>query len=334
MTQTGSSDEGCGRRPDVSVIVPTRNRAALLERLLQQIFRFDQGLQYEVIVVDEGSTDRTSALLEELGRSRQLTVIRHSVPVGLSEARNVGIRASSGRYVAWIDDDDLTSTDRLRRQFDSLESSGLRWSCAGRVDIDDDLRIIGHVPCPPTSDFLRRILAFNILPTAGDGLLVDRDLLDEIGEFDRNLDSAEDWDLCIRLASRAEPHMLDEPLVAYRTGVASMSTNTRRMEAAIRVVLQKNRSLREIHRVEPDWAAIHRSLLAADLLNSRRDATRRAAKLFWVAPTLTNALRCAAALLTPGRLARHSATRRISKVPEGWRRTARMWLDQIPLQSP
>lgn len=319
------------RTIDISVVVPTRNRAALVEPLLRQLLRIDDGLDYQIIVVDEGSTDRTPELLAQLVTDHGITVVRHDDPCGVSGARNAGREVSTGRYIAWIDDDDLTSPDRLRRQFEALESSEHRWSCAARVDIDDQLDVIGHMRCPAPERLMERLLAFNVLPTAAQGLLVERGLVDEVGGYDTSLESAEDWEYCIRLLSRSQPHLIDEPLVGYRTGAASMSTNTPRMERSIAAVLDKHRELLREYGVEPDWASIHHSLLAADLLGSRGAAFRRSIKIFLARPTFKSAARCVVIPLVPGHFARSSAERRRAQVPQSWIDAAGRWLSSVQL---
>lgn len=319
-------------RADVSVIVPTRNRCALLARLLRQLVHLDGPSTYEIVVVDEGSTDATPALLSGFAADHDVLVVRHEEPRGLPAARNAGQAASTGHYLAWIDDDDLTSTDRLVRQHDALLSTRARWSCSGRVDIDDDLDVIGHVRCPSTDDLLPTLLRSNVLPTAAQGLLVERDLAEEVGGYDESLGAAEDWDYCLRLAARAAPHFLDEPLVAYRTGVASMSTDTQRMERAIETVIADHRADYERLGVEPDWGSIHDSLLTADLLCGRRRAVARAARGLRAGPTLRRALRLAAAAAAPRWYADHSARRRRRQVPADWVAMAR-WLDDVGVMS-
>ena len=209
----------------------------------------------------------------------------------------------AGTDIVWIDDDDLTSTDRLRRQHDALVTTGARWSCSGRIDVNDDLEVIGHMRCPPNAGFAAAILRSNVLPTAAEGLLVDRALASEVGAYDEALTSAEDWDFCIRLAAVAEPHFLDEPLVVYRTGVPSMSTDTAHMEETIRQVIAKYPDRYAALGVEPDWAKIHFGLLNADLSNSRRQAADRAFRAFRAGPSARTAVRTGLALLSPSRFA-------------------------------
>ena len=315
--------------PQVSVVVPTRNRAPLVSRLLRQLVSMDDAAHYEIIVIDEASSDETPQVLSEFAMSHGVRIIRNDVPVGLSAARNLGTSAARGPFVAWIDDDDLTAPDRLARQHRALTTTGLRWSCAARVDIDDDLDVIGHVRCPSGEQLLERLLRINVLPSAGQGLLVDKALADAVGGYDESLPSAEDWDFCIRLAAVADPHMLDEPLVGYRTGVASMSTNTDRMESAIRTVIAKHSGLMRDAGVTPDWAAIHLSLLTADLLGSRRAASRRAIKALRCDVSPRNAARCCLVVAAPTWFARRSARNRREQVPTAWRLAAEQWLAAV-----
>lgn len=302
----------------------------MLERLLEQLYRCDPALRYEIIVVDEASSDRTSELLDRHASEHGVIVVRNDPPLRLPGARNAGEAVATGRYVAWIDDDDLTSPDRLARQVGELDRTGRRWSCAGRIDIDDDLRIVGHMRCPDEDGLLARLLAFNVLPTAAQGLVVDRRLAAEVGGYDRDLDAAEDWEYCIRLAAIETPLLIDEPLVGYRTGGPSMSTDTARMQQAIEQVLDKHADLRREHRVEPDRTAIHHSLLAADLGRSRVGAVRRAIAVMRATPSATAVARVGLIALAPDRFARRSAARRLAQVPPAWRAQARAWLDEVP----
>jgi glycosyltransferase involved in cell wall biosynthesis len=316
-----------GTAPDIAVVVPTRNREHLVKRLLDRLDAIDDELAYELIVIDEGSSDGTRDMLERWRPARMtFRVIRHDPPKGLSAARNAGLAAATARYIAWIDDDDLTSPDRLRRQLALIEATGARWSCAARVDIDDDLAVIGAFACPPTERFLESLLAFNTLPTAAQGLLVERELALALGGYDETLDAAEDWEFCIRLALDGPPALLDEPLVGYRTGVASMSTDTERMDRAIAAVLEKHAHERRVRNVEPAWFDIHRSLLFSDVKSSRRAGVRRAWKMLRAQPSPKTLARCVWILVLPEKAAERSRRARIDQVPAAWRAQAERWL--------
>jgi glycosyltransferase involved in cell wall biosynthesis len=99
---------------DVSVVVPTRNRSALLELTLRSVL-CQRDVDLELIVVDEGSTDDTPTMLAAVADSR-LRVIRNDTPRGVSAARNRGAASARADWVAFLDDDDLWAPDKLTRQ--------------------------------------------------------------------------------------------------------------------------------------------------------------------------------------------------------------------------
>lgn len=80
QVQAAGVPRGDGRDVDISVVVPTRNRAVLVERLLRQLLSIDDGLEYEIVVIDEGSSDSTPALLAQLAADHGIIVVRHDEP--------------------------------------------------------------------------------------------------------------------------------------------------------------------------------------------------------------------------------------------------------------
>src|SRR5688572_6566741 len=132
---------------DVSVVVPTRNRSTLLMRTLRSVLR-QQDVEFEVIVVDEASTDDTPAMLAALDDPR-VRVIRHEVPLWLAAARNRGAAEARGEWLAFVDDDDLWAPDKLVRQVHAAQDAGREWVYTGAVNFDGCRIVSSQPPLPP-----------------------------------------------------------------------------------------------------------------------------------------------------------------------------------------
>ena len=96
---------------EVTVVVPTRNRAAMLRQALRSVAA-QRGVDLEAVVVDDGSTDATPAVVTAIG-DRRLRLVRHQRPQGVSTARNRGVAEARGRWVAFLDDDDVWAPEKL-----------------------------------------------------------------------------------------------------------------------------------------------------------------------------------------------------------------------------
>src|SRR5678816_1662061 len=110
---------------NVSVVIPTRNRSALLAMTLRSVLH-QKSVDLEVIVVDEASTDETATMLAAVTDTR-LRVIRHDTPQWLAAARNHGAIEANGQWLAFIDDDDLWAPDKLVRQVEAAEQADRDW---------------------------------------------------------------------------------------------------------------------------------------------------------------------------------------------------------------
>jgi glycosyltransferase involved in cell wall biosynthesis len=125
------------RRNIVSVVIPTRNRWALLARALASVLD-QEGVTLEVVVVDEGSTDETPARLAALTDERVRT-LRNDSPTGVANARNRGISAARGEWVAFLDDDDFWAPTKIRAQLDGCAAGEADFSYTGLVTTDPTL---------------------------------------------------------------------------------------------------------------------------------------------------------------------------------------------------
>lgn len=197
----------------VSVVVPTRNRSRLLGRTLRSICT-QQAIDFEVVVVDDGSTEDTAAVVA--AADAHIKVIRNPRPSGVSVARNLGIAAASGDWIAFCDDDDLWAPDKLSSQLAAAEEARAGWVYSGDVNIDSQSRVLFGAPPPSPAEVASLLRRRNPLTSGSSNVVVRADVLAAKGGFDPGLRRTEDWDLWLRLLSTGHPAWVCRPLVAYR----------------------------------------------------------------------------------------------------------------------
>ncbi len=268
-------------RPRVSVVIPTRNRRALLARALRSVLA-QEGVEVEVVVVDDGSTDETGRFLAGLGDPR-VTVVRHRERRGVTIARNAGIARATACWVAFLDDDDVWAPGKLRAQLRAIERSGsAAWACTGGVLVDPHLRVLGPQEPPTTSQVTDTLLARNVVPGGASGVVAATDLVRDLGGFDTSLSSMADWDLWIRLGLRSPLASVDRPLVAYVIDAAGMAHDVATAEADLARIRTKYAGVRGERGVELDDAFWLWYLAQLHLRAGRRRAGAGAhARLAW-----------------------------------------------------
>lgn len=201
----------------VSVVLPTYNRLAYLRQAVQSVL--DQTYRrWELIVVDDGSTDGTAEYLASLGtRVRVLTLAGRG---GAARARNAGVGAARGAYVAFLDSDDVWLPEKLAMQVAGLRAqSRCRWSYTFFRRINDDGE---EIPLPAgrrwvaCEGWILEELITVVAWVATPAVVAERSLLSDVGGFDESLESSEDYDLWLRLARRSEVALVPRALVAVR----------------------------------------------------------------------------------------------------------------------
>ena len=233
---------------DVSVVIPTRNRSALLSRTLRSALRQER-VDFEVIVVDEASNDDTPALLSALDDHR-VRVVRHEIPRGLSAARNHGAEHARAEWLAFLDDDDLWAPDKLFRQLSAASDAGRDWAYTGSVNIENG-RIVRSAPAPSEEEVVAALPRYPILPGGGSNVIVRRETFTQVGPFNTRLVSGgEDWELWIRLAKHGWPAGVREPLMAKRIHSSNMFGETDRIVRATTVI-------QTLHDTPIDWGRMY-----------------------------------------------------------------------------
>lgn len=309
---------------DVSVVIPTRNRAAFADRAVASALA-QRDLVVQVIVVDDGSTDDTSQRAKRWEAAGVEFV--PGPPGGVSDARNRGVSRARAPWVAFLDDDDLWAPDKLASQLSLLRSAPeARWCCTGCVWIDESDRIIGSA-APPTTLGAEQLLARNAVPGGGSTMVVDRELVEALGGFDVGLSLFEDWDAWIRFALAAPGVTLARPSVAFRIWRSTTASAGDRLTPAWEAVAARHSAAAAQRGVEPDRRALvefeaFRRLRAAQY-QAAGDAYRRLDKRY-----LAVVVEHAGPLWTWLQMQR---SRR--NVPPAWHSEAMAWLSGAPLGS-
>jgi glycosyltransferase involved in cell wall biosynthesis len=222
----------------VSVVVPTHNRVDLLPLTLRSALS-QNGIDLEVIVVDEGSTDGTAELVSGMDDAR-VRLVRNETPRGVCAARNQGAALARGTWLAFLDDDDLWAPGKLLRQLEAAAASERAWVYAGSVNFTPALRVVGGAPPLPPDQLVAELPEINVVPGGASGTILSRALFDAAGGFDESLHHPGDWDLWLRLAATHLPAWAPSPLVGYRVHTANMSLDALGVEADFAVVAARS----------------------------------------------------------------------------------------------
>ncbi|MBB3464406.1 glycosyltransferase family 2 protein [Rhizobium sp. BK377] len=245
LSYTGENrgDTFCSSQPLVSVVIPAFNASAYIGRTLRSAMRQTYAA-LEIIVVNDGSTDDTPKLVKNIAMSDSRIRLLSTPNSGVAAARNTGIEASSGRFVAFLDADDLWHPTKIEKQVNALTRLSFHWAAVYTLHyiINEDDEII----CPSSSNVARGYIYARHLNVKyignGSALLVRRNAALSIGGFDRSYAAAgiggcEDLDFELKLASRYFIEVVPERLVGYRKHPGSMSSDHLRMgKSALEVV--------------------------------------------------------------------------------------------------
>ncbi|MBL0712063.1 MAG: glycosyltransferase [Desulfosarcina sp.] len=200
----------------VSVIIPTFNRAWVIEEAVDSVLGQTYP-NFELIVVDDGSTDDTRVRLQRYGGRIQVV---HQRNQGVSAARNAGLRRAAGELIALLDSDDLWQPAKLERQAAFFNAHPDARICQTEETwIRRGVRVNpGHRHRKPSGWIFEDSLALCLVSPSA--VMMRRELLEETGGFDESLPACEDYDLWLRVSLRYPIHLIDEPLVVKRGGHA------------------------------------------------------------------------------------------------------------------
>jgi glycosyltransferase involved in cell wall biosynthesis len=240
-----------GRIVSISVVIPTFNREMLLRRAISSALEQTLPIK-ELIVVDDGSTDRTQELLSDIASIDPRVKVLMRQRGGANRARNAGANLAEGDWIAFLDSDDFWEQNKLDLQVQALQKN------PAAVASFTGLKRIGHdagkVFLPPAHPSLLDLRAANVLSTTSSAV-VKASVFHEVGGFDADLPSCQDWDLWFRLRLKGEFAVVREPLVIYDAGPhARISSDLSKVIAGHNIVFE--RVLQGIDREDPSYGYI------------------------------------------------------------------------------
>lgn len=230
--------------PNVSVIIPTYNREILIKDAINSVL-VQTFQDFEIVVIDDGSTDNTKNVVESYNDSRIKYFYQQNA--GLNAARNAGIRESCGKYIAYLDSDDIWESVKLEKQVKILEKFpeiGLVY--CGSSLIDENNKNIGKRPLISyKGNVFDKIIRYNFLYN-GSIVLFRRECLEKVGLFDEHTVRMTDWEFYLRFAIYYNFYGIPEYLIRYRVHNQTMTNDFKLFENSGFQIIDKTFAISDI----------------------------------------------------------------------------------------
>lgn len=199
----------------VSIIIPTFNRAAFLEKAVSSVLE-QTFTDFELFVIDDGSTDNTQSILSKFTDKRLKVITQNNQ--GVSSARNLGIRHSNGAYLAFLDSDDYWLTNKLERQMQYFSDNP---ECVIQQTQEIWIRHGKRVNqmkkhAKPRGDIFEASLKMCMITPSS--VIMHHTVLEDVGLFDESLPACEDYDLWLRISCKYKVALIDENLIVKHGG--------------------------------------------------------------------------------------------------------------------
>lgn len=223
--------------PTISVIIPVYNSEQTIRETIESVLK-QTFSDFELLVINDGSQDSSLEIISSIQDSR-LNVFSYPNG-GVSASRNRGIVRASGEFIAFLDSDDLWTSDKLESQLQALQANpnaGVAYSWTDYIDRS------GKFVCPgnhvtANGDVYEQLLLQNFLEN-GSTPLIRREALIEVGNFDESLFGPEDWDMYLRLAANYQFVAVPKVQVLYRISANSISSNVFRQASECLKVIER-----------------------------------------------------------------------------------------------
>lgn len=226
----------------ISVILPTYNRENSIKVAIDSVLSQTYS-NIELIIVDDASTDNTKDIVMSIKDSR-IRYIRHEKNKGAAAARNTGIKASKGLYIAFQDSDDKWLPRKLEKQVDLILNTpdrvGAVFSSFIRVGLNQSEKVVPEISNRKSiqGNIFQNMLKENIIGVPA--IMIKKNCFKKVGYFNENLPALEDWELFLRISKYYDLLFIDEPLVRTFESPNSVSKNMKSHAIALQYILKTN----------------------------------------------------------------------------------------------
>jgi glycosyltransferase involved in cell wall biosynthesis len=271
-----------------SVILPTYNDGVNIINAINSVL-VQTEKDFEVIIVDDASTDGTYNILKEKIKDQRVRVYCHEKNLGPGAARNTGLKEAKGQYIAFLDSDDLWHPNFLETFAGEIDTYnrdlgyGFWFSCG---DVYYGEKYFGVMPQSSWINnaskerILKRLYAVNYIMTQG--VVVDRDIILSIGGFDASLLSAQDYELWLRMARITSLRFIDSPLFVHNIRINSITSNvTRRIKCQLVILNKHEKSMRDITATNFEYKLLRCKATSYIYSSASFDAQQRSKNIFY-----------------------------------------------------
>jgi glycosyltransferase involved in cell wall biosynthesis len=255
--------------PTVSVVIPAHNRKTALVRAMRTVLAQTRD-DWELIVVDDASTDGTDGVVKSFEDGR-IVYVRHTQNRGGGAARNTGIQASRGKYVAFLDSDDEWFPEKLARDVAAFAGEAVGLVYCGKELVDPDGHLLLRRIPSLEGDLYRQLLGHDFIGSCS-RVAVRKDVLEAVGGFDENLPSGQDWDMWVRSAKVAKVACVPECLVRRHIGHEQISGSLKRIYDGHLKVVEKHLKELDPGLLSRHWADLSAMLMNYDVQHGREMA--------------------------------------------------------------
>ncbi|MHC5936039.1 glycosyltransferase [Nostoc sp.] len=222
---------------EISVVIPAYNSEKTIKETIESVLN-QSFTDFELIIINDGSQDSTLDVVTQIQDSR-IKVFSYS-NAGGNVSRNRGLDLAVGKFVSFLDADDIWTPDKLQTQLKALQenvAAKVAYSWTNYIDENSKIVLSGTYFIA-NGDVYEKLLVTNFLAN-GSNPLICREALIELDGFDESLGAAQDWDMWLRLASKFDFICVPSVQILYRISANSVSSNLARQEKACLQVLEK-----------------------------------------------------------------------------------------------